>query len=99
MRRQLAGQRVLITGASSGIGRSLAELAAQAGMRLLLAGRSHDTLDQLTRTLTDRGHTAFAEPVDVTVAEDRQRLFQAVQERLGGLDVLINNAGIGAQGL
>jgi len=98
MKRELKGQRVLITGASSGIGRALAEQAARAGMRVLLVGRSAEPLQQLAQTLTAEGHEASAEPADVTSPADRERLFKAAQQRFGGLDVLINNAGIGTQG-
>lgn len=93
MQRDLKGRRVLITGASSGIGRCLAEQAASAGARVLASARSADKL----RELASRGPIEV-EPADVTRAEDRQRLLQAVAERLGGLDVLINNAGVASFG-
>src|SRR5947208_3516969 len=99
MKRDLPGKRILVTGASSGIGRALAEESARAGMRVLLASRSADRLHELARSLTAQGHEVHAAPTDITSAEDRTRLFDAVRERLGGLDVLVNNAGIGTQGL
>ncbi|MBL8793923.1 MAG: SDR family NAD(P)-dependent oxidoreductase, partial [Planctomycetia bacterium] len=98
MTRNLQGQRVLITGASSGIGKALAEQAARAGMRVLLVGRSAEVLHELARQLTAEGHTAVAEPADITNPADRERLFEAARKHFGGLDVLINNAGIGTQG-
>jgi len=94
----LQGLRALITGASSGIGRALAEEAARAGMRVAVAARSADRLEELTRTLKAEGHTAIAIPTDVTSPEARARAIQTVQDQFGGLDVLINNAGIGRQG-
>lgn len=94
MRRDLQGRRVLITGASSGIGRSLAEEAAFRGARVALTARSADKLDDLVGTLTGRGAEAIAVPGDVSSEEDRQRLVQTVTDRFGGLDVLINNAGV-----
>jgi len=94
MKRDLNGLRILITGASSGIGRSLAEQLAQAGARLSLAARSEGKLHRLVGSLARFGTEIFVMPADITSPEDRQHLFDDVQARLGGLDVLINNAGI-----
>jgi short-subunit dehydrogenase len=99
MKRQLAGQRVLITGATSGIGKALAEQAARSGMRVAMTGRKADALNELSANLTAAGHDVFAFPADITSDADRERLFAAIVERFGGLDVLINNAGIATQGL
>src|SRR4051812_7851377 len=94
MKRDLRGKRILITGASSGIGRCLAEQLAQAGARLALAARSADKLRELSESLQTAGADVVALPADVTVDGDRRRLLADVQERLGGLDVLVNNAGV-----
>jgi short-subunit dehydrogenase len=98
MQRALRGRRVLITGASSGIGRCLAEQAAQRGARVILAARSTDRLEALASQLAAGGADAAAVPTDITSEADRQRLFQAVADRWGGLDVLINNAGVASFG-
>lgn len=98
MKRDLRGLRALITGASSGIGRCLAEEAAQAGMRLALTARSTDKLADLEKSLSATGADVFTISADVTSLADRSRLIDSVSERYGCLDVLINNAGIGAQG-
>jgi short-subunit dehydrogenase len=97
MARDLKGRRLLITGASSGIGRSLAEQAASAGARLVIAARSADKLTELTNSLGSQADV-LAVPADVTVAADRDRLLDTVAQRWGGLDVLINNAGIASFG-
>lgn len=97
MARDLKGRRLLITGASSGIGRALAEQAAAAGARLVVAARSAGKLADLQRTLGDQAEVV-AVTADVTVADDRQRLLQTTVERFGGLDVLINNAGVASFG-
>lgn len=96
--RNLSGRRVLITGASSGIGQSLAEQTADLGARVLLVARSADTLETLARKLRAAGRDVIAAPADITVAADRQRLMDIAQAEFGGLDVLINNAGVASFG-
>jgi short-subunit dehydrogenase len=96
MRRELRGARILLTGASSGIGRCLAEQAAHAGARLALTARSADRLHDLAQSLTTLGAEAIALPGDITREADRQHILAAVVERFGGLDVLVNNAGVGS---
>jgi short-subunit dehydrogenase len=96
MKRQLQERRILITGASSGIGYSLAELAGAAGVRLALAARSADRLHELADKLSARGVDVLSVPTDITLEEDRKHLLDQVTQRFGGLDVLINNAGIGS---
>ena len=94
MHRDLRSKRILITGASSGIGRCLAEQAAAEGAQVILSARSAGILEELAKSLQDRGFQAISVPADVTVEEDRQRVLQSAVDRFGGLDVLINNAGI-----
>ncbi len=96
MRRELHGARILLTGASSGIGRCLAEQAAHAGARLALAARSAEPLHKLAHSLTASGAEVIAVPGDITQEADRQQMISTAVERFGGLDVLINNAGVGS---
>lgn len=98
MKRNLAECRMLVTGASSGIGRCLAEQAARQGARLILVARSGDVLEDLAEQLRQDGLDVLAVPADVTCAKDRERMLRAAERRLGGLDVLVNNAGVGAVG-
>jgi short-subunit dehydrogenase len=98
MRRDLRGKRILITGASGGIGRCLADQAARQGARVVLAARSADRLEELAASLRKAGHEAVPVPADVTSPEDRQRLVQTAVAQLGGLDVLVNNAGVASFG-
>lgn len=97
-RRRIAGSRVLITGASQGIGRALAQQAANTGARVLAVARSADLLDELVQQVRAEG--GFVEGVlgDITQPADRRRMVEAAQRYCGGLDILINNAGIGATG-
>jgi short-subunit dehydrogenase len=78
----------LVTGASHGIGPHIARSLAGAGYRLLLTGRSASELDALADELN-----ALAVPADLTRPEDLAALVQAAERELGGVDVLVNNAG------
>jgi NAD(P)-dependent dehydrogenase (short-subunit alcohol dehydrogenase family) len=83
----------IVTGAGSGIGRAISKRLAEAGYRVVLAGRRieplQDTLSQLAPAAD-----AFAVPTDVTRPESVEALFEAVVARAGRVDVLINNAGV-----
>lgn len=96
--RSIQGLRILITGASQGIGRALAEAAAARKARVLAAARSQSLLLELANTVRAAGGVIETVEADVTDSEGRQRMVQAAQQHFGGLDVLINNAGIGATG-
>src|SRR6516162_9838091 len=97
-RRRIAGSRVLITGASQGIGKALADLAARRGARVIAAARSLELLEELSVTVRGRGDQLEIVQADVTQADDRQRMLEAAVASYGGLDILVNNAGIGATG-
>lgn len=97
-RRDLTGMRMLVTGASQGIGRALAELAAKRGMKVLAAARSVDLLAQLAESVRGQGKTLEVVQADVATEEGRQAMVAAAREKFGGLDILVNNAGIGATG-
>lgn len=97
-RRSLSGSRILITGCSQGIGRSLALLAAQRGAKVLATARNQHLLDQLADEATRAGHSLQIMAADVTKPTDRQAMIDAMKTRFGGMDVLINNAGVGATG-
>jgi short-subunit dehydrogenase len=98
MRRELIGKRAILTGASGGIGRATATMLAAAGARLALASRNADALNQLADTLKAAGGEAIVIPTDITKPNERAHLVNAAVEKLGGLDLLVNNAGIGAWG-
>lgn len=96
--RDLAGKRVLITGASQGIGRALAVEAARRGCQVIAAARKKDLLDELVAEIQSVGRTCVSVVADVTTPEDRKKMLEAAVTSFGGLDILINNAGIGATG-
>ena len=99
-RRQLDGKRVLITGASQGIGEALAMEAAKRGCRIVAVARTAALLENLEAHI--RHAIPHAKIVtlagDVTNPDDRKAMLEACQSAYGGLDILINNAGIGATG-
>ena len=86
----------IVTGAGSGIGKAVALALLDAGYRVALAGRRAEALDETVRAAGKRGADALPVVTDVTDAESVARLFAAVAERFGRLDLLFNNAGIGS---
>jgi len=83
----------LITGAGSGIGRAVSVALGAAGYSVILAGRRAEELEKTTRLA---GADALAVPTDVSRPESVIHLFERIRERFGRLDVLFNNAGMGA---
>ncbi len=97
-RRSVAGSRILITGASQGIGLALAEAAARRDGRVLAVARNAELLADLRkRVASARGVLEFV-VADVTNPDDRRMMVEAARRHFGGLDILINNAGVGATG-
>jgi NAD(P)-dependent dehydrogenase (short-subunit alcohol dehydrogenase family) len=88
---RLAGRRCLITGAGRGIGRAIAEMAAGQGARVGVADIDMDAATQVARSI---GPAAVAIRLDVTDAAAWAEAVAAAEQALGGLDVLVNNAGI-----
>lgn len=87
----------MVTGASRGIGEALARAFAQSGCHVVLAARSQARIEELAAELeAEHGVTALALATDVTDTAQVNRLMQAAAERLGGIDVVINNAGLGS---
>jgi short-subunit dehydrogenase len=99
MQRELKGKRILITGASSGIGREVAMASAAAGARLLLTSNQPAQLRLVADELAARTHAVIHVPGDITSPLDRSNIFAAAGEQFGGLDILINNAGVGGNAL
>src|SRR5690348_14065671 len=86
---ELAGRRVLITGASRGIGQALAEQFASAGARVALVARSEGPLKDLADRLGGTAH-----PADLGDPDQLANLIERVEADGGPIDVLVNNAGI-----
>jgi len=92
---ELSGRSILLTGASGGIGRATAELLAREGANLTLFARRAEPLESLRAAIESRGGAAIVVAGDVRVPADAERAVAEAVRRFGGLDALVNNAGIG----
>jgi NAD(P)-dependent dehydrogenase (short-subunit alcohol dehydrogenase family) len=93
LRRAARGKRILVTGASAGIGRATAIKLAAAGADVILVARDPQRLEEVRKQAERVGGTVHAFSADLSVAEDVDKLVRQVIEEFGGIDVLVNNAG------
>jgi NAD(P)-dependent dehydrogenase (short-subunit alcohol dehydrogenase family) len=89
----LRGKRVVLTGASSGIGEAAAELFADEGATVVVVARRQDLLEAVAQRITARGGSAFALPCNLSDLAAVDDLVKTVEDRIGGVDILVNNAG------
>lgn len=89
----LAGHRAVVTGASRGIGRTIALTLAQAGADVSVTARTLPDLEEVATQIREMGRRSLAVPCDVTDPEQVKRMAAEVIESLGGVDILVNNAG------
>jgi NADP-dependent 3-hydroxy acid dehydrogenase YdfG len=94
MAGSLDGRRVLITGGSSGIGEATALAMAAEGAAIAVGARRKDRLDDLANRIEGDGGTAVAIEADITDEGQAKSLVEGAHEALGGLDCLVNNAGV-----
>lgn len=92
--RRFKDQVVIITGASKGIGRSIAYCFAKEGAKVVLVARDEKQLDLVQRTIEDRGEKAIYIKADVSNPEDMERMINEVSNEYGRIDILCHNAGI-----
>jgi clavulanate-9-aldehyde reductase len=94
MTEQLQGKVALVTGASSGIGEATALALADAGASVVIAARRADRLADLERRLSERGTKVLSLELDVTDEQACRAAVTSAVDHFGGLDVLVNNAGV-----
>lgn len=97
-RRILNGKRLIITGASSGIGEGLTIEAARRGCEILATARNEERLRRVAEEARRQGGRVEIVVGDLNIDADRHRIIRTVEQHFGGLDLLINNAGIGSTG-
>ena len=90
----LAGQVVVVTGGSRGLGLAIAREFAGQGCRLAICARDADELERARQDLQERGAEVLAVPCDVTDPDQVEHLIARATEQFGGVDVLVNNAGV-----
>ena len=91
----LAGKAVLVTGGSRGIGAAIAKKAATAGARVAIGYLNQSAAAaSVAQEITESGGAATAIQADISIPSEAQRLVATAQETMGGVDGLVNNAGI-----
>ncbi|PQA86421.1 SDR family NAD(P)-dependent oxidoreductase [Hyphococcus luteus] len=91
---KLTGKTAIITGASTGIGRGIAQQLARAGASVIVTARSADKLEDLAQEITAEGERALAAPADVTKESEIVGVFETCLKAFGAPDILVNNAGM-----
>ena len=96
MDKFLDGKTAIVTGATRGIGRAIAEALLRSGAAVAICGRSEEGVRQAVREMAEQtGGRVIGKAADVGRPEEVEALFRFAGESLGGLDILVNNAGIG----
>lgn len=94
-------KRIVITGGTTGIGKAIADLLVSLGGRVLIFGRDPEDFSNALNDIKTQFPESeiYGTPADVTKKEDIQMIFEMVDESLGGIDILINNAALSADGI
>jgi len=91
-RFQLKGKVAVITGASKGIGEGIAYALAEAGASVVASSRKQEAVDEVARSLTEKGFQALAVAANAGDREGLRKLAEAAKEAFGGIDIIVNNA-------
>jgi NAD(P)-dependent dehydrogenase (short-subunit alcohol dehydrogenase family) len=94
MTKQLQDRVAIVTGASNGIGRGIAEMFAAEGAKTVLAARRKDVLEEVAQGIRSKGGTALPIPTDVTSEDQVVALFAKAKDVFGRVDIILNNAGV-----
>src|SRR6187455_1601096 len=95
----LSGQTAIVTGASRGIGKAIAQRLAAAGAKVACVARSADKLTAVADAIAAAGGSAEVHPCDVTDSAASSKLIESLHEKWGRLEIVVNNAGITKDGL
>ena len=99
--QNIKGKGIIVTGGTTGIGKAIADVLVSLGGRVLIFGRDHEdfknAFDDSKKQFPDC--ELYGTPADVTKKEDIDTILKIADEQLGGIDILINNAGLAADGL
>ena len=95
----LENKVAIITGASRGIGKVIAEETAKAGAKTVCVSRSLSDVEKVAKDINEQGFTAIAMACDITNGEQYQELVKSVYDKFGSVDILVNNAGVTKDGL
>ncbi|MBO5070187.1 MAG: SDR family oxidoreductase [Roseburia sp.] len=96
-RQMLEGKVAIITGASYGMGQTIAEVFAEEGASVVITARGKDKLDGVVAAMKEKGYRVHGVVADIGSTEDTVRVFQETIKVFGDVDILVNNAGIGEQ--
>ncbi len=91
--RRAQGKRVLVTGASYGLGEAVAKLLAASGATVVIVARTADKLEKVARSIRESGGTVYCMTADLTDQQQVETLLKQIDEELGGIDIFVNNAG------
>src|SRR5262249_46227357 len=91
----LNGQTAVVTGGTRGIGFSIAKALAESGANIVICGRKQQGVDDAVRQLTVGGNKVAGKVADVRSSTEVTQLFAYADQQFGGIDILINNAGLG----
>ena len=94
MLTSIEGKSVIVTGSSRGIGKGIARVFAEKGVKVLIVARNLDHAQATASEINASGVTASAFSADVRSWDDMQRMAEAAAERHGGIDILCCNAGV-----
>lgn len=92
--KKLKGKTALITGGGTGIGKATARLFAEEGAKVVITGRTEETLDEAAREIRNEGSEASYEVCDVSVESDCIKTIDNLVDKYGRIDILFNNAGV-----
>ncbi|MFQ3323484.1 MAG: NAD(P)-dependent dehydrogenase (short-subunit alcohol dehydrogenase family) [Pseudomonadales bacterium] len=95
MPANLANQVAVVTGASKGIGKAIADQLCGQGMTVILLARTENELDKATKSMSDLPGSAVAIVCDITLEDEVLSVFTQIDQRFGRIDLLVNNAGMG----